>query len=220
MNTGALRDIGIRAAAGLALIAATALPLASQERRFQIAVAGGAHHHFAYGSDGDYVQGENDFPATPAHTASVFSLSLSYAFKPWLAVEYDGRFVGRSALTLSDPSDGDVLRCRSHRHFGFALALLLRLPAGRIRPYLAVGAGLDRIEAREETVETERGHVLSWPPPGDDALIAPLLQAGGGVEVFAGTAFGFRLDGRYILVLDDPAEVSSFSATAGLFLRL
>jgi hypothetical protein len=145
---------------------------------------------------------------------------LSYAVKPWLAVEYDGRFVGSAAVVLRDPSDGDVLRCRSNRHFAFALTLLLRLPAGRVRPYLALGGGLDRMEAKEETVTTDLGQVISWPAPGEDALLAPLVQAGGGVEILVGKAFGVRLDGRYILILDDPADVRAVSATAGLFLRL
>lgn len=209
-------------AAALAFIAAVALPLAAQEqeRRFQIAVAGGAHHHFTYGADGDYVQGDHDFPVTPAHTASALVVSLSYAFKPWLAVEYDGRFVGSAELLLRDPSDGDVLRCRSYRHFGFALALLLRRPSGRLRPYLALGGGLDRIAAGELTAMTEQGMVISWPPPGEDELIAPLLQCGGGLEIFVGRSFGLRFDGRYIHILDDPADVRAVSASAGLFLRL
>jgi len=220
MKAGAFFGAWIRTAAALALIAAAALPLDSQERRFQAAIAGGLHRHSAYGAEGDYIQGENDFPVTPAHSASVLNLSLSYALKPWLAVEYDCRFVGSSPVVLRDPSDGDVLRCRSNRHFSFALALLVRLPAGRIRPYLAVGGGVDRIEAKEETVETELGQIISWPAPGENELVAPLLQAGGGVEIFLGRAFGIRLGGRYILILDDPADVRSISATAGLFLRL
>ena len=212
--------LGKKTAAVLAVALAAAAPLCSEEGRFQVALAGGFQRHFSYGSERDYVQGEHDFPVTPAHDASVFGLSLSYAFKPWLAVEYDGRFIGSSSLILRDPSDGDLLRCRSNRHFSFALNFILRLPGGRIRPYLFFGGGLDRIEAKEETVISDFGHEVYLPPPSENDLVAPLLQFGSGVEVGLFRAFGIRLDGRYALVLADPASVRSVSLTAGFFLRI
>lgn len=216
-----LRRGGRATVFSLALLAALAPGfLRADEGRFQVAFQVGVQRHFAYGSETDYVPGENDFPVTPAHNASVFALSMSYAFKPWLALEYDGRFIGAAKLALSDPSDGDVLRCRSNRHFSFALGLVFRAPRGRLRPYVAVGGGLDRLEAKEETVVSDHGYEIYLAAPPESELIAPLIQLGGGVEVGVFKMIGIRLDGRYAIVLADAATVRALSLTAGLFLRL
>ena len=104
--------------------------------------------------------------------------------------------------------------------FTFALSLVIRLPKGRIRPYLSFGGGLDRIEAKEETVVSDFGYEIYLAAPSENELVAALLQFGGGVEVGLFKAFGIRLDGRYSLVLADPATVRGVSLTAGLFLRI
>ncbi len=214
--------MGRSAAIFLAAVGAVFAPLAllADEGRFQVTFQGGGYRHFLYGAEKDYIQGENDFPVTPAHTSSAFGMSLSYAFRPWLALEYDGRIVGTSALVLKDPSDGDTLRCRSNRHFSFALGLVFRLPKGKIRPYLVVGGGLDRLEAKEETVVTDYGNEIYLAPPPESELIAPLLQLGGGVEVGIFKGFGIRLDGRYAIVFADPHSVRAAGFAAGIFLRI
>lgn len=191
-----------------------------ETRNFQFAVFGGLHHQAAYGSDKDYIQGENDFPTTPAHTSGLAGFSLTYFFTPRFAVEYDGRFVRSSRVTSRDPSDGDTLTFETNRHFTMTLNLILELPLGRFRPYLALGGGLDRMEARGEHLVTALGHEIIVDDPAESGLIDPVLQAGGGLRALFFKGLGLSLDGRYVVILDKPSSLRGLSFSLGLALRI
>ena len=62
----------------------------AQEKRFQLSLFGGASHVFAYGSEDDYIFGENDFPVTPSHTPLNFGLSFTLFLTDLFGIEIDG----------------------------------------------------------------------------------------------------------------------------------
>jgi opacity protein-like surface antigen len=192
----------------------------AETRSFQLTVFGGRHHLAAYGSDRDYVRGENDFPVTPAHSSGMFGFGLTYFFTPHFGIEYDGRFIRSSRVTSRDPSDGDELTFETNRHFAMSLELVLEFPLGRFRPYLAAGGGLDRMEARGERLTTALGHEIIVEDPAESGLLDPVLQAGGGLRVFLFKGLGLNLDGRYVVVLDRPSSLQGLSFGVGLALRL
>jgi len=192
----------------------------AETRSFQLAVFGGLHHQAAYGSDQDYIQGENDFPVTPAHTSGMVGFGLTYFFTPHLGLAYDGRFIRSARVTSRDPSDGDELTFETNRHFAMTLELVLELPLGRLRPYLAVGGGLDRIEARGERLTTALGHEIIIEDPTESGLLDPVLQAGGGLRLFLFKGLGLSVDGRYVVVLDRPSSLRGLSVGLGLAWRL
>jgi len=208
---------------GLAFVIVSGLLSASlrgeETRNFQLAVFGGLHHQAAYGSDQDYVRGENDFPVTPAHTAGMVGFGLTYFFTPHLGVEYDGRFVRSSPVTSRDPSDGDTLAFETNRHFTMTLNLVLGLPLGRFRPYLAAGGGIDRMEARGEQLTTALGHEIIIDDPAEGGLLDPVLQAGGGLLVLLFKGVGLSLDGRYVVIFDTPSSLGGLSFGLGLVAR-
>lgn len=191
-----------------------------ETRNFQLAVFGGLHHQAAYGSDKDYLQGENDFPVTPAHTPGMVGFGLTYFFTPHFGIEYDGRFVRSSRVTSRDPSDGDTLTFETNRHFAMTLNLVLEVSLGRFRPYLAVGGGLDRMEARGERLMTALGHEVIVDDPAENGLLDPVLQAGVGLRVLFFKGVGLGLDGRYVLILDKPGSPRGLSFGLGLVVRL
>lgn len=62
-------------------------PVFSQERKNILTVSGGLSNVFEYGSEEDYVLGENDFPVTPSHTPPCFGLAYTRCFARNLGVE-------------------------------------------------------------------------------------------------------------------------------------
>jgi len=192
----------------------------AETRSFQLAVFGGLHHQAAYGSDQDYIQGENDFPVTPAHRSGMIGLGLAYFFTPHFGLAYDGRFIRSARVTSRDPSDGDTLTFETNSHVAMTLDLVLELPLGRFRPYFAVGGGLDRMEARGERLTTALGHEIIIDDPAESGLLDPVLQAGGGLRVFLFKGLGLNLDGRYVVVLDRPSSLRGLSVGLGLAWRL
>ncbi len=64
----------------LSLLCVVCLPQKVFAQKFQFSLFGGVNHVFTYGSEDDYVFGENDFPVMPSHTPGSFGTSFGLYF--------------------------------------------------------------------------------------------------------------------------------------------
>ncbi len=187
------------------------------ENKFQFSIFGGINNVFKYGSENDYVMGENDFPVTPAHKPASFGASIGYFFTDNIGIELDGRYYLSSKVTLEDSSDKDTVEVDTSRHYSMTLNLFYQLSGGNFRPYLVVGGGFDKISAKDEMYTSEYGYEIEFIAP--ETTTDLLAQVGGGIQYFLSSSAGARLDVRYVLIFDDPDNISSLSIMAGAFIR-
>jgi hypothetical protein len=142
---------------------------------------------------------------------------LSFAlFGKALGLELDARWVFAGPVVLEDPSDGDAVEVLAGPQASLALSLVLRAPAGRIRPYILAGGGANVLLSQDAEVRTTYGFEISLPAPPLRERIDPELHAGGGVLIFLSGRLGLRLEARYVWVLDRPQAVRGVQAAAGL----
>ena len=191
----------------------------AQRGKVQITAFGGLNHHFEYGSVEDFESGYNNFPVMPSHSPGNFGAAFAYRPLSWLGVEYDMRMTLRTGVTLTDPSDGDLLAVQTPKHFAITLSLLFQPFQGNVSPYLLVGGGLDRIIVEDEVYISEFGFEIVMPAPPEDERVDPLIQAGAGINFLIYGNFGVRLDVRYLHIFDEPRSLGSLAATVGLFAR-
>jgi hypothetical protein len=189
----------------------------AQEKRFQLSLFGGASHVFAYGSEDDYIFGENDFPVTPSHTPLNFGLSFTLFLTDLFGIEIDGRYFLSTAMILEDPSDADTVEVDSSKHYSLAANLILQLGNGKVRPYVVLGGGFDKLLAEDQTYISEYGWDIDFLVP--EKTVEMLAQAGAGVMIFLLDRAGLRLDARYIHIFSDPDDVRSINGTVGFFIR-
>lgn len=185
--------------------------------KFQFSIFGGINTVFKYGSEDDYIMGENDFPVTPGHTLPSFGVSIGYFFTDNIGIELDGRLYSSSKITLEDPSDQDTAEIDASKHYSLSLNFIYRLLKGSLRPYFAIGGGLDKVSAKDETYTSEYGFEIEFLAP--EKTTDPLVQVGGGIQYFVSPSVGARLDVRYILIFDDPDNISSLNVMAGAFIK-
>jgi outer membrane protein W len=193
----------------------------AQEKKNLVSLFGGVNSVFQYGSEDDYVPGENDFPVTPAHNPLSFGLSFLHLFSSRFGLELDGRYTLNSSVTLTDPSDGDTVDVDTLKHAGLTLNALLFLTGGSFRPYLTLGGGGDFVvNAKEQTLTTRLGYMVTFAPPANKVDLT--ANAGMGLLVGFGPAFGLRLDVRYIFLpkTGGHALIHNLNAMAGLFFAL
>ena len=69
-----------------------------------------------YGSEDEYVMGENDFPVTPAHTPLGFGADFAYSFTKNIAIALEARYILSSEVALIDPSDQDTVEINTSSH--------------------------------------------------------------------------------------------------------
>jgi len=184
-------------------------------QRLQVSLSGGWNRVFEYGSEDDYVLGENDFPVTPAHTPFNFGAALALFFTDKIGVELDGRYALSSKVTLVDPSDQDILEIDSAKHYSITLNFVYRFLEGRLRPYVLVGGGIDKLLSKEETYISEYGFQIEFLPP--EKTIDPIANIAAGVQFFIRSRLGARFDLRYSIIFDDPDNQNSLNVTFGLF---
>ncbi len=184
-------------------------------QRFQVSLFGGWNRVFEYGSDDDYVLGENDFPVTPAHTPLNFGAALSFFLTEKIGIELDGRYALSSKVTLVDPSDQDTLEIYTSKHYSITLNFAYRFLEGRFRPYILIGGGIDKLLAKEESYTSEYGFQIDFLPP--EKTIDPIANIAAGVQFFIRSRLGARLDLRYSIIFDDPDNQNSLSIAFGLF---
>ncbi len=187
-----------------------------EESRFQISILGGIDTVSKYGSEADYVLGQNDFPVTPAHKPASFGASIGY-FTGNIGIELDGRYYLSSKVILEDPSDQDTVEINTSKHYSLTLNLFYQLSSGNLRPYLVIGGGVDKFSAKDETYITEYGYEVEFLAP--VKTTDSLAQVGGGIHYLLSSNAGVRLDVRYVLIFADPDNVSSVNIMAGAFIR-
>ncbi len=202
------------------LIFCFSLPTFAQTKRNQITLFGGLNHIFEYGSEEDYVLGENDFPVTPSHTPPIFGLSYSIFFFKNLGFEVDFRYNLSSELTLRDPSDNDTVKIKSNKHYTFTGNLIFQLSSGKIRPYLFLGAGIDTLlDVKDETLTSEFGYLVFFEAPEKKSDF--VANAGFGIFYSLISNFGTRIDARYIFIpkTAEHPSINSFNFAIGIFYR-
>ncbi|MBM3293397.1 MAG: hypothetical protein FJY82_02610 [Candidatus Aminicenantes bacterium] len=186
-----------------------------QMKRFQISLFGGVNHVFAYGSADDYVMGSNDFPVTPAHTPMNFGAAFTFYLNNRLGIELCGEYALASTLSLSDPSDQDTVSIKSAKHLAASLNVVWELSASRIRPYLVLGGGADKISSDIVTAFSQFGYEVTFAPP--SRTVSFFADAGGGVCFMISSSLGFNIDLRYRLLFADPDKIHNLIAAAGVF---
>ncbi|MHB8055277.1 MAG: hypothetical protein ACYDH3_08525 [Candidatus Aminicenantales bacterium] len=200
------------------LIAAGFGPLAAQSPRNYLTLLGGIHHHLQSGSVDDYVLGENDFPVVPAHNGVLIGFSYMRTLGKMFGAEIDARFIGSAGVVLADPSDGDTIDVKSGPHAPLTLSALFLPLAGKIRPYLLAGGGVDVFLAGAASYTSRYGYQIDMPAPAFKERFDAEVHAGGGVFVAIGKRWGIRLDSRYVWIFDKPDTLGGFSLAAGFFL--
>jgi len=195
--------------ASLILLAQTSLA-----QKYQVSLFVGMNHVFPYGSEDDYVLGENDFPVTPAHTPPNLGASFALYLKDNIALELDWRFTLSSKLTLIDPSDQDEVEIDSSKRHTLTLNFIYRFLQGNVRPYIVVGGGLDKIMAKDQTYTTKYGFEVDFLAP--EKTVDPLANIGAGVLFFVRPNIGIRLDLRYVMIFAEPDNLSGLNGVAGI----
>jgi outer membrane protein W len=203
----------IAAAVVLGLFCVLGLPQKIHAQKFQFSVFGGVNHVFTYGSEQDYVFGENDFPVTPSHTPFNFGAAFSVFLTHNIGVELDGRYTLSSRVNLMDPSDDDTVAVDTSKHYAVTLNFLYRFLDGKIRPYLVLGGGVDKLLAEDRSYVTEYGWDVEFIAP--EGTLDPVAHLGGGVHYFIGPNLGIRFDLRYVLILSEPDRLGSLNGVLG-----
>ena len=202
---------------GAALLAVPGRAEAQTRNNF-LTLYGGAHYHFQSGEMEDYVLGENDFPVLPAHTGCLFGFSYLRMFGKMFGAEIDVRFIGSSAVVLTDPSDRDTVEISAGPHASVALNALFVPFSRAVRPYLLAGGGLDAVLAGDASYTSRYGYVIDVPAPAFKERFDPEAHVGAGVLVIFRKKWGFRLESRYGWIFDEPRTLSGVSGSAGVFI--
>ncbi|UCH94551.1 MAG: outer membrane beta-barrel protein [Candidatus Aminicenantes bacterium] len=185
--------------------------------QFQASILFGFNHTSSYGSEEDYICGENDFPVTPAHTPLQFAASLAYFFTKNTAIELTGAYTFGSRVTLQDPSDNDTVDINTARHFSFTLNFIYRFLVKKFRPYLRAGGGIDSLITKEETYISRYGYEIKFVSP--ERKVDPLLDIGGGVHYFFTPKFGVMMDIRYMIIFTREYNINGSNLKLGFFMK-
>ena len=188
---------------------------ATHAQKFQVSVFGGLNHLFEYGSEDDYVLGENDFPVTPSHTSANFGVAFAYFFTDNLGLELDGRYTLSSKVTLLDPSDQDTVEIDTAKHYALTLNFIYRFLSDSFRPYIVAGGGIDKLLTKEETYTSEYGYEIVLEAP--EKTVDLVVNVGAGIQYFIKPNLGAKFDFRYVLIFDDPNNLSSLNFAFGAF---
>ncbi|MFC2164353.1 outer membrane beta-barrel protein [Acidobacteriota bacterium] len=193
------------------------LPQSALAQKVQFSIFGGINHVFQYGSEENYVLGENDFPVTPSHTPAILGASLAYFFSENLGLEADGRYTLSTTTTLVDPSDQDTVEVDTSKHFSLTLNLIYLFSKGNLKPYIVAGGGFDSVSAEEMTYISEYEFEITVEPP--ESTTDALANFGAGLIYSVGESVGIRLDVRYVLIFAKPESVKSLNAVIGVSFR-
>ena len=190
------------------------------QEKNQISGFAGINYVLKYGSEQDYVMGDNDFPVTPAHMVPALGFSYARFFTDRMGVEIDFRYNLSTKVTLEDPSDGDRVEVDIAKHHTLTGNIVYQLSNGDFVPYVTAGAGLDMLSgAKDQTIISELGYevTLEAPAKKNDFVI----NVGAGINYFVNQTFGVRFDARYLLILetDDHPLINCLNITVGAFYR-
>ena len=198
----------------LGLLCVFCLPQKVLAQKFQFSVFGGVNHVFSYGSEEDYVFGENDFPVTPSHSPANFGASLALFFTKNIGLELDGQHTLSSQVSLRDPSDDDSVTLDTSKHYAITLNVLYRFMEGKVKPYFFVGGGVDKLLAEDRIYVSEYGWEVELLAP--EKTIDPVANLGVGVHYLLRPNLGIRFDLRYVLIFSDPDKLNSLNGTLGI----
>ncbi len=198
----------------LSLLCVVCLPQKVFAQKFQFSLFGGVNHVFTYGSEDDYVFGENDFPVMPSHTPGSFGASFGLYFTKNIGVELDGRYTLSSQVTLRDPSDEDTVAIDASKHYAITLNVHYRFLEGKVRPYVCIGGGIDKLLAEDRTYVSEYGWEVEFLAP--EKTVDPVANLGAGVHYFIWPNLGIRFDLRYIMIFSDPDNLYCLNGTLGV----
>ncbi len=200
---------------GLGLLLMVLLPGFGRAQKVRVSFLTGGCITFAYGSEQDYVLGENDFPVTPAHSSFHLGSALGVPLSEKLLLELDGRFIFSSPVTLEDPSDEDTVRIDTSNHLMVGVNLIYRVSGSRFRPYILVGAGFDKVFAEDMTATSEYGFDIIFEAPSGGESLDPLINIGAGGMFALSQRLALRMDARYALIADKTNKPSSLSFSLG-----
>jgi outer membrane protein W len=186
-----------------------------EEKKWQLSFLAGIQRVSAFGSESDYVAGENDFPVTPSHSSLGGGVSLGYLFNKRLSLEFGTRYYTRSTATLLDPSDQDTVEIKTAEHLSLSANFMLWAGQGKVRSYLTVGAGIDNIFAEDKTYTTNYGYEIEFLAP--DRKVDFSFNLGVGFQSYLAANFGIAVTARYVVIYSSPSHVKSMDLMAGVF---
>jgi outer membrane protein W len=188
-----------------------------QANRFQLSLFGGKTHVPAYGSDGDYVSGSNDFPSTPAHTPAFFGAAFAYSLTNRLGIELRAEYALATNLNLTDPSDQDSVTIPSAKHMSFSLNFHWALASGKFCPYLIAGGGVDKISTNSSSYATNYGYEVTFSAPA--RTLDYFLNAGAGLSWNIKSSLGFFVEARYRFLFVRPDSIQDVAGSGGIRLK-
>jgi hypothetical protein len=187
------------------------------EKKLQLSILAGIHKVSGYGSEGDYIAGENDFPVMPSHRQSCLGISFAYSLTKKAVIELAGRYYSSTEVTLEDPSDQDTLAINTAKHYSVTANFIYRLSGKAFSPFLAVGIGIDNLSAKDETYTSGYGYEIEFLAPGKKTDL--LFNLGGGIQYSFSSGFGMLADVRYVIIFDNPSNIKSLNLMAGIFMK-
>lgn len=181
----------------IAAVGALAMPAGAQadpaHYRWEVGGFGGGH----YFSDNSEL-GARDVEGAPAPEHSVaFGVRVGFWFTPRLALEAEGAAMPTEAKAAGVTAEQFIV--------GYRLSAVLQLDAGRVLPFLLVGAGGIRNSS-------ERDDILL-----DDNDFA--FHAGAGAKFALGEAWGIRADARLLTPPSSESEgvTAEFEGLIGVY---
>ncbi|UCH96597.1 MAG: outer membrane beta-barrel protein [Candidatus Aminicenantes bacterium] len=187
------------------------------EKRLQLSILAGIDRVSGYGSEDDYIAGENDFPVMPSHRPTCLGISVAYSLTKQAVIELASRYYFSSTVTLEDPSDEDTVEVNTAKHFSLTANFIYRLSGKTFSPYLAAGGGIDNLLAKDETYTSAYGYEIEFLVPEKKADL--VLNLGGGIQYSFSSHFGLVMDVRYVVIFDKPSNVNSLNLMAGVFMK-
>ena len=194
--------------------------IGAQSGKTLVTLYGGLNHHFEYGSTDEYESGHNNFPVMPSHSPLNIGFTFAHFFTSTIGMEIDTRLTSSVPVTLVDPSDQDTVDIDTSSHLSLTLNLVYQLNKGRIKPYILVGGGFDRMSGKDEIYVSNYGYEIVMEKPLEDEGFDLMLNAGSGLIYFVTKNLGIKMDLRYVWIFDSPSSLNTLALAAGIFLRL
>ncbi|MBD3414942.1 MAG: hypothetical protein GF421_10990 [Candidatus Aminicenantes bacterium] len=167
------------------------------------------------GSESDYKEGENDFPAASPFSILGFGFGLTTGIYPaFFGIEAHYNLSGTT--TLTDPSDNDTVKINTYRYAsGFVVFGIHVLKSRRMSLFMNTGAGISTASNAElRTYTSEYGYETEIEPPEKKYPLTAF--AGLGLKMKFRSFFGLLINTRY-QYMDQKEPQSAFCITAGIF---
>ncbi len=186
-------------------------------QNFNMFMGGGLNFVGQYGSAGDYVSGENDFPVTPSHKNSLITGSLSYSFYKNFGILLKSSYHFKTNIMLEDPSDGDSVDIDTSPHLSLSLNIVYSLNKGRFQPFFYLGGGFDKIFPEDKVYTSKYGYEIVFLSP--ERTVDPMFNLGGGFDFKIISSIYFRVNINYMMIVSQSANIGNFESSAGVCLK-